>query len=74
MVGVKLVIVLMVIAIGGYLILTVYGTSNWHPFAPYGYTGVSFFGKTIFGQTASGGRTAGHVRRRGDHLLRLYRI
>ena len=59
MVGVKLVIVLMVIAIGGYLILTVYGTSNWHPFAPYGYTGVSFFGKTIFGQTASGGQPLG---------------
>ena len=59
MVAVKLVIVLMVIAIGGYLILTVYGTSNWHPFAPYGYTGVSFFGKTIFGKTASGGEPLG---------------
>src|ERR1700704_6562980 len=30
MVAVKLVIVLMVIAIGGYLVLTVYGTTNWH--------------------------------------------
>ena len=59
MVAVKLVIVLMVIAIGGYLILTVYGTANWHPFAPYGYTGVSFFGKTIFGETASGGEPLG---------------
>jgi len=59
MVAVKLVIVLMVIAIGGYLILTVYGTANWHPFAPYGYTGVSFFGKTIFGKTASGGEPLG---------------
>src|SRR5437763_251376 len=44
-VAVKLVIVLMVIGIGGYLIITVYGTANWHPFAPYGYTGISFFGK-----------------------------
>ena len=59
MVAVKLVIVLMVIAIGGYLVLTVYGTSNWHPFAPYGYTGVSFFGKTIFGKAASGGEPLG---------------
>ncbi|HXI25933.1 MAG TPA: amino acid permease [Pyrinomonadaceae bacterium] len=59
MVAVKLVIVLMVIAIGGYLVLTVYGTSNWHPFAPYGYTGVSFFGKTIFGGHAAGGEPLG---------------
>jgi amino acid transporter len=59
MVAVKLVIVLMVIAIGGYLIVTVYGTANWHPFAPYGYTGLSFFGKTIFGKTASGGEPLG---------------
>src|SRR5438046_4849859 len=49
MVAIKLVIVLMVIGIGGYLIITVYGTSNWHPFAPYGYTGISFFGKSILG-------------------------
>lgn len=59
MVAIKLVIVLMVIAIGGYLILTVYGTANWHPFAPYGFTGVSFFGKTIFGQAAPGGEPLG---------------
>src|ERR1043166_2070297 len=59
MVAVKLVIVLMVIAIGGYLVLTVYGTSNWHPFAPYGYTGVSFFGKTILGGHAAGGEPLG---------------
>src|SRR5215472_11576503 len=42
MVAVKLVIVLLVIGIGTYLLVTVYGTANWHPFAPYGYTGVSF--------------------------------
>src|SRR6266436_5742963 len=59
MVAVKLVIVLMVIGIGGYLIITVYGTTNWHPFAPYGYTGVSFFGNTILGQTAKGGEPLG---------------
>ena len=59
MVAIKLVIVLMVIGIGGYLVMTVYGTSNWHPFAPYGYTGVSFFGNTILGKTAEGGQPLG---------------
>jgi len=59
MVAIKLVIVLMVIGIGGYLVFTVYGTSNWHPFAPYGYTGVSFFGNTIFGGHAAGGEPLG---------------
>jgi APA family basic amino acid/polyamine antiporter len=55
MVAIKLVIVLMVIGIGVFLI----NPANWHPFAPYGYTGVSFFGKTIFGQTAQGGQPLG---------------
>jgi len=59
MVAIKLVIVLMVIAIGGYLILTVYGTTNWHPFAPYGLTGVSFFGKTLFGGVSQSGVPVG---------------
>ncbi len=59
MVAIKLVIVLMVIGIGGYLIITVYGTSNWHPFAPYGYTGVSFFGKTLFGGVSQSGVPVG---------------
>ncbi len=59
MVAVKLVIVLMVIGIGGYLLLTVYGTANWHPFAPYGYTGVSFFGHTLLGQTSGSGAPVG---------------
>src|ERR1043166_8417565 len=59
MVAIKLVIVLMVIGIGGYLILTVYGTTNWHPFAPYGYTGVSFFGKTLLGGVSQSGVPVG---------------
>ncbi|OLE55691.1 MAG: amino acid permease [Acidobacteria bacterium 13_1_20CM_3_53_8] len=59
MVAIKLVIVLMVIGIGGYLIITIYGTANWHPFAPFGYTGLSFFGHTIFGETAKGGEPLG---------------
>src|SRR3989454_8957566 len=55
MVGVKLIIVLMVIGIGVFYI----NTTNWHPFAPYGYTGVSFFGHTILGETAKGGEPLG---------------
>ena len=55
MVAIKLVIVVMVIGIGIFFI----NSANWHPFAPYGYTGVSFFGNTIFGQTAEGGQPLG---------------
>jgi len=55
MVAIKLVIVLMVIGIGIFFI----NSANWHPFAPYGYTGVSFFGHTIFGETAQGGQPLG---------------
>jgi APA family basic amino acid/polyamine antiporter len=55
MVAVKLVIVVMVIGIGVFFIKE----ANWHPFAPFGYTGVSFFGHTIFGQTAKGGEPLG---------------
>src|SRR5438876_4039943 len=55
MVAVKLIIVLMVIGIGVFFI----NSANWHPFAPFGYTGVSFFGNTIFGQHAAGGEPLG---------------
>jgi basic amino acid/polyamine antiporter, APA family len=55
MVAVKLIIVLMVIGIGVFLI----NPDNWHPFAPYGYTGVSFFGNTILGRAAPGGEPIG---------------
>jgi APA family basic amino acid/polyamine antiporter len=55
MVAIKLVIVLMVIGIGVFFIKE----ANWHPFAPFGYTGVSFFGHTILGQTAKGGEPLG---------------
>ena len=51
MVMVKLVIVLFVIVVGCFYI----DPRNWEPFAPYGYTGVSFFGKTIMGQASSTG-------------------
>lgn len=54
-VAIKLVVVLFVIAVGAFYI----DPANWFPFAPYGYTGVSFFGKTVFGQTGLGGMPVG---------------
>lgn len=55
MVGIKLVIVLLVIVLGAFYV----NPANWHPFAPYGYTGIAFFGKTIVGQTGLGGEPLG---------------
>jgi len=55
MVGIKLIVVLIVIAVGAMYV----DTRNWHPFAPYGLTGVAFFGQTIFGQTGRGGEPLG---------------
>ncbi|HSE41339.1 MAG TPA: amino acid permease [Acidobacteriota bacterium] len=55
MVGVKLAAVLFVIGVGVFFI----NTSNWHPFAPYGYTGLNFFGKAIAGLHDAGGRPLG---------------
>jgi len=54
-VALKLSIVLFVIAVGSFYI----DPANWHPFAPYGLTGISFFGKTLFGQTGPGGEPLG---------------
>src|ERR1043166_2021784 len=52
----KVAIVLFVIVVGEFYI----NTHNWTDnFAPYGYTGVSFFGKTLFGQTGAGGEPLG---------------
>src|SRR2546428_299825 len=55
MVIVKLVIVFFVIAVGAFYV----NPANWKPFAPYGLTGIAFFGKTIFGQTGKGGEPLG---------------
>jgi APA family basic amino acid/polyamine antiporter len=55
MVGVKLAIVLFVIVVGAVYV----DPRNWHPFAPYGLTGVAFFGSTILGQTGKGGEPLG---------------
>jgi APA family basic amino acid/polyamine antiporter len=48
-------IVLFVIAVGSFYVKS----ANWHPFAPFGYGGVSFFGKTLFGMTAPDGTALG---------------
>jgi APA family basic amino acid/polyamine antiporter len=55
MVIVKLIIVLFVIAVGSFYV----DPKNWVPFAPYGMAGISFFGKTLFGQTGAGGEPLG---------------
>ena len=46
MVFVKVTAVLFVILVGAFYITP----SNWEPFAPYGWTGLSFFGHTVAGQ------------------------
>jgi len=55
MVGIKLTAVFLVIILGCFYITP----ANWHPFAPYGYTGISFFGRTLWGQTGAGGAPLG---------------
>lgn len=63
MVIVKLAIVAFVIAVGAFYVKP----ANWfhsgsglhHGFAPFGWTGISFFGKTLFGQTGAGGAPLG---------------
>jgi APA family basic amino acid/polyamine antiporter len=55
MVIVKLAIVFFVIAVGAFYV----NPENWKPFAPFGLTGLAFFGKTIFGQTGAGGEPLG---------------
>jgi amino acid transporter len=60
MVAVKVAAVLFVIVVGGFLIMTRIGTENWtRNFAPYGWTGVSFFGIPVAGQTNEGGDPVG---------------
>jgi len=55
MVITKLTAVFFVIAVGIFYV----NPDNWTPFAPYGYTGISFFGHTLFGQTDAGGEPVG---------------
>jgi len=55
MVAIKLAVVLLVIGLGAFYV----DPANWKPFAPYGLSGVSFFGHTVFGQTDAGGHPLG---------------
>jgi basic amino acid/polyamine antiporter, APA family len=52
---IKVAIVLFVIAVGSFYV----NPENWHPFAPYGFGGISIFGHTIFGETGKGGEPLG---------------
>jgi APA family basic amino acid/polyamine antiporter len=55
MVLIKLAIVVFVIAVGAFYI----NPANWTPFAPYGWTGLSFFGHTAVGMSDEGGKPLG---------------
>jgi len=56
-VATKVAVVLFVIAVGAFFIKP----ENWHPFAPFGLTGISFFGHTVAGQTGAGGEPLGMI-------------
>lgn len=55
MVAVKLAVVFFVIVAGA----CYFNPENWEPFAPYGYAGVGFFGRTLVGQHGAGGQPLG---------------
>jgi basic amino acid/polyamine antiporter, APA family len=55
MVAVKLAVVLLVIGVGMFFI----NVANWHPFAPFGWSGLSLFGKTVLGQAGPDGTPVG---------------
>ncbi|TAK58876.1 MAG: amino acid permease [Bacteroidetes bacterium] len=55
MVFIKVAAVIFVILVGSFYI----SPENWTPFAPYGMSGLGFFGYTIAGQTDAGGAPVG---------------
>ena len=55
MVIIKVTAVIFVIIVGAFYI----DKANWHPFAPYGWTGLNFFGFQIAGQQNAGGQPVG---------------
>ncbi|HEV8377152.1 MAG TPA: amino acid permease [Candidatus Polarisedimenticolia bacterium] len=55
MVVLKVGIVLFVIAVGAFYVVP----ANWRPFAPYGMTGINFFGLTVAGLSDAGGQPLG---------------
>ena len=54
-VALKVVIVLFVIVVGAKYV----NPANWTPFAPFGLTGIGFFGHTLLGRTGPGGEPIG---------------
>ena len=55
LVAVKVAAVVFVIAVGAFYV----NRANWHPFAPYGLTGLQVFGHTLLGQSDAGGKPVG---------------
>jgi APA family basic amino acid/polyamine antiporter len=55
MVMLKVTVVLFVILTGAFYV----NPENWHPFAPFGMSGLSFFGRPILGQVNAGGQPVG---------------
>src|SRR5436190_1173651 len=55
MVMIKVTAVIFVIIVGAFYVKEI----NWHPFAPYGWTGLNFFGYQIAGQQNAGGQPVG---------------
>ena len=55
MVILKVAVVIFIIVVGAFYV----NPANWHPFAPYGYAGINFFGRTIVGQADAGGQPVG---------------
>ncbi|HRY28718.1 MAG TPA: amino acid permease [Elusimicrobiota bacterium] len=55
MVVVKVAVVLFVIVVGAFYV----NPDNWSPFAPFGFSGISFFGKTLIGPAGLGGEPLG---------------
>ncbi|HEV7509937.1 MAG TPA: amino acid permease [Thermoanaerobaculia bacterium] len=55
LVGIKLAAVLFVIGVGAFYV----NRANWHPFAPFGLTGLQVFGRTLLGQSDAGGKPLG---------------
>ena len=55
LVGIKLAAVFFVLGVGAFFV----SRANWHPFAPFGFTGLQVFGHTLLGQSDAGGKPIG---------------
>ncbi|MGD0552466.1 MAG: amino acid permease [Sedimentisphaerales bacterium] len=55
MVAIKVFVVVLVVVVGAFYVKS----ANWHPFAPFGWAGLSIFGHTVWGQTGPDGAPVG---------------